>query len=79
MSRCVTNDANLSIFQMKILNNVLQLNEKGSEFKLFLHLFVLFVVQKIKPLYNLFTLAIIQNLLNSEVLLPHPEIQENQV
>ena len=30
--------------------------------KLFLHLFVLYVIQKMKPLYTFFTLAIKQNL-----------------
>ena len=32
------------------------------DLKLFLHLFVLFVIQKMKPLYTFFTLVIKQNL-----------------
>ena len=34
MPRCVTIDASLSIFQYKILNNVLQLNKKRFKFKI---------------------------------------------
>ena len=63
MPRRVTIDTNLYIFQHKILNNVLYLNEKLFEFlKLFLDSFVLFVIRKIKPIYTFFTLAIKQNL-----------------
>ena len=63
MPRRVTIDTNLCIFQHKILNNVLYLNEKLFEFlKLFLDSFALFVIRKIKPIYTFFTLAIKQNL-----------------
>ena len=43
MPRRVAIDINLHIFQYKILNNVLNLNEKILKVKLFIHLFVLFV------------------------------------
>ena len=43
----VTIDTNLLIFQYKILNNVLYLNE--TFLKLLFHLFVLFVIRKMKP------------------------------
>ena len=49
----VTIDTNLRIFQYKILNNVLYLNEKPFKFKV--------VIRKMKPLYTFFTLAIKQN------------------
>ena len=62
MPRRAKIDTNLRIFQYKILNNVLYLNEKLFKFKLFLHLFVLFVIRKMKPLYTFFTTAIKQNL-----------------
>ena len=48
-----------------------------SNLELFLHLFVLFLIQKMEPLYTFFTLAIKQNLWsklqelpNSKILLP---------
>ena len=63
MPRRVTIDTNLRIFQYKTLNNVLYLNEKLFKFlKLFLHLFVLLVIRKMKPLYTSFTLGIKQSL-----------------
>ena len=62
MPRRVTVDTNLRIFQYKILNNVLYLNEKKLNLKLFFHLFVLFVIRKMKPLYTSFAIAIKQNL-----------------
>ena len=62
MPRGVTIDTNLRIFQYKILNIILYLNKNFLNLKLFLHLFVLFVIHKMKPLYTFFTLAIKQNL-----------------
>ena len=58
MPRRVTVDTNLRIFQYKILNNVLYLNEKKLNLNLFFHLFVLFVIRKMKPLYTSFAIAI---------------------
>ena len=54
MPHHVTIDTNFCIFQYQILNNVLYLNEKLLNFH--------FVIQKMKPLYAFFTLAIKQNL-----------------
>ena len=64
MPHHVTLDINLHIFQYKILHNFSYLNKS----KMFLHLVVLYVIRKMKPLYTFFTLAIKQNLfhLNSK-------------
>ena len=78
MPCCVTVDTNLHIFQHKILINVIRQKKKMKmknflNLKLFLYCFLLFVIQKMKLLYTIFTLAIKQNLLglqNSEILFP---------
>ena len=49
MPRRVTVATNLPSFQYKILNNVSYLNKKKLNLKLFLHLFVLLVIWKMKP------------------------------
>ena len=49
MSRRATTDTNLHIFQYKVLNNVLNLNEKLLNLKLLLCLFLHFVIEKMKP------------------------------
>ena len=61
MPRHVTIDTNLRIFQYKSLNIVLYLKKNFFNLKLFLHLFVLFVIQKMKSLYKIY-IAIKQNL-----------------
>ena len=61
MPRRVTIDTNLRIFQYKSLNIVLYLKKNFFNLKLFLHLFVLFVIQKMKSLYKIY-IAIKQNL-----------------
>ena len=61
MPRHVTIDTNLRIFQYKSLNIVLYLKKNFFNLKLFLHLFVLFVIQKMKSLYKIY-IAIKQDL-----------------
>ena len=78
MSRCVTIDTNLRIFQYKMLNNILYLTEKLFKFKIVsspvcsfcnsedetpIHLF--FSCNQTKSLWSKF-----EELLNSEILLP---------
>ena len=60
-SHRVTIDTNLRIFQYKILNNVLYLNENFSNSKLFLHLCSFCNSENETPIH-FFTLAIKQNL-----------------
>ena len=64
MPRRVTIDTNLHIFHYKVLNNALYF----LNLKLFLYLFVLFVIREMKNLYTFFILANKQNLfgLNSK-------------
>ena len=68
MSCCVTIDTNLCIFQYKMLNNVLYLNEKLFKFKIVSSPLCSFCNSEMKPLYYFFTVAIMQNLfdLNSK-------------
>ena len=49
MRRLVNIDTNIRIFQYKILNSVLYLNEKRFNSRIFLHLFVLFAIRKMSP------------------------------
>ena len=60
MPRRVTIDTNLRISQYKVLNNVLYLNKKLLNLKMFS--FVLFVIWKMKPLYTFLAFTIKQNL-----------------
>ena len=60
--RRVTIDTNLLIFRYKILNNVLNLNEKLFKFKIVSSTLCYFLIQKMKALYTLLTLAAKQNL-----------------
>ena len=62
MLRRVTIDTNLLIFRYKILNNVLNLNEKLFKFKIVSSTLCYFLIQKMKALYTLLTLAAKQNL-----------------
>ena len=72
MPRRVTIDTKLPIFQCKILNNVLYLNEKAFEFKIVCSAPCFFVIQKMKPLYTFFyscnqTKSLLSKLLNSVI------------
>ena len=66
--RPVTIDTSLRIFQYKLLNNVLYLNEKLFKFKIVSSPLCSFCNSEMKPLYYFFTVAIMQNLfdLNSK-------------
>ena len=68
MPRRVTIDNNLRIFQYKILNNVLYLNEKLFKFKIVSSPLCSFCNSEDETQIHLFTLAIKQNLfgLNSK-------------